>query len=91
MWPPDHFADGLLDEITPSQAEGIGLGQILLYREIFLRRTFVGPDVVSDARMLVSKSVVNSIALWRRSKYVWRDCGAVRGNLRHGPVMGIQH
>jgi hypothetical protein len=29
--------------------------------------------------------------LWRRSKYVWRDCGAVRGNLRHGPVMGIQH
>ena len=53
--PPDHFADGLLDEITPSQAKGIGLGQILLYREIFLRRTFVGPDVVSDARMLVSK------------------------------------
>jgi hypothetical protein len=55
LWPPDHFADGLLDEITPSQAKGIGLGQILLYREIFLRRTFVGPDVVSDARMLVSK------------------------------------
>jgi len=38
-----------------AKRKGIGLGQILLYREIFLRRTFVGPDVVSDARMLVSK------------------------------------
>jgi hypothetical protein len=32
---------------------------------------------VSDARILVSKSVVDSIALWRRSKYMWRDYGAV--------------
>lgn len=33
--------------------------------------------------MPFSKSVVYDIALWRRSKYMWRNYGAVHGNLRH--------
>ena len=33
----DHLAQGLLDEITPGQAKGVRLCQILLDGQIFLR------------------------------------------------------
>jgi len=33
----DDFPKGLLDEVTPSQAKGVGFNQILLDRQIFLR------------------------------------------------------
>jgi len=41
----DDLADGLLDQVTPGQAQGGGFGQILLQGEVFLCRSLIGPDV----------------------------------------------
>ena len=66
----DDFANSLLDEITPCQAKRVGLSQVLLDGQVFLRLTFVGPDVKVTQQ-------------FHASHFVHTEGGPTAGLLRH--------